>query len=65
MTYCSMALQSSQPLLRILHFHYPQISVLPEREEILVMLYDSVFAAFLMFVLIIKDPGSSALLVHP
>ena len=34
-----MALQSRQPLPRIPNLSYPQVSILPEVEEFLVMLY--------------------------
>lgn len=41
--------QPSQPLLRILQLRYPRISILPQLEEFLVVLYGYTFPSFLRF----------------
>ena len=52
-------LQSGQPLPRILNLSYPRVSVLPEVEEFLVVLYGFGFQAFGLLI-IIPNSFSSA-----
>ena len=47
-TFCSTALHSSQPLLRIFHFREAGIGVFPEVEEFLIVLDGFGFIALLL-----------------
>jgi hypothetical protein len=51
-----MALQSSQSPLCIFYLYYPRISVLPEGEEFLVVLYGFGFSSFFLAFYVFYTP---------
>ena len=56
----SITLQPSQPLLSVLNLSYPWVSVLPEGEEFLVMVYGFGCVALLFVSLSIYYPASTS-----
>jgi len=54
-----LTLQPSQPLLRILYFSNTRVSVFPEVEEFLIMLY-GLPSSFLLDLLFISQAASSS-----